>query len=376
MPIRITQPMMFNNFISQMQSSLSAYMQSNEQGATQKKINAPSDDPAGTYRVLTARDSINATKQLQKNVDTAKGWLQLEDNVLSSQVSTVITRLKQLAEQASTGTLSPENREQIGYEVREQFGTLLNLSNTEFEGKSVFAGHRYDHNAFEQGLALTSWDDAWASEIADGNYSVTGDPTRSVLFQFTQDGTLAAGTTYRWTTDAGRTWHDGAVTTSTDPISGATLYDLDFDGVSVTMRNAVQVTAADTTDTGTNISARNGTTVYVRPTAVYQGDDKDPPAEITLMGAQGSMTAQASGTFGKNVLVRLDDGVDMSTTGQEFAWSYSTDGGTSWVAAKGTTMGTGELRLPVPGGYLDMTGTSAVPAGAQVLIHPSRADLD
>ena len=82
MGIRVTQNRMYDTMTSQMQKNLSAYMESNEQGSTQKKINRPSDDPAGTYRVLTTRNDIEATDQYQSNVDTAKGWLALTDNVL------------------------------------------------------------------------------------------------------------------------------------------------------------------------------------------------------------------------------------------------------------------------------------------------------
>ena len=46
MAIRITQNMMYSDMVGQMQKNLAAYMESNEQGSTQKKINRPSDDPA------------------------------------------------------------------------------------------------------------------------------------------------------------------------------------------------------------------------------------------------------------------------------------------------------------------------------------------
>lgn len=45
MAIRITQSMMYSDMVGQMQKNLAAYMESNEQGSTQKKINRPSDDP-------------------------------------------------------------------------------------------------------------------------------------------------------------------------------------------------------------------------------------------------------------------------------------------------------------------------------------------
>ena len=155
MSMRITQSMIYDNYVSQMQTSLGAYMNSAEQGSTQKNINAPSDDPAGTYKVLNLRNSTTYNKQLLSNCDTAKGWLQLEDSVLATQVPTVLTSIKELAEQAATGTYTAEQRLDIAYQVRQQFGSLINLANTEFDGKSLFAGHKYDATAFQEGLAAS-----------------------------------------------------------------------------------------------------------------------------------------------------------------------------------------------------------------------------
>lgn len=108
MAIRITQSMMYSDMVGQMQKNLAAYMESNEQGSTQKKINRPSDDPAGAYRVLTTRDDLNATAQYQTNVDTARGWLELADSVLSTRVSTLFQDLESLAQQASNTEMSAE----------------------------------------------------------------------------------------------------------------------------------------------------------------------------------------------------------------------------------------------------------------------------
>lgn len=212
MAIRVTQQSMYNTVVSQMQSNLAAYMESNEQGSTQKKINRPSDDPAGTYRVLMARDDISATKQYQSNVDTATGWLELADNVLGTQLSTAITSLKSLAEQASTGTYSAENRQQIADQAREIFGQILNLSNTQYEDKSIFAGQRYTGSAFEESLALTSWDENWDKAIDAGAYTIQGASDTSMMVQFTSDGTLGTNElNYRWSKDGGTTWSDGTV---------------------------------------------------------------------------------------------------------------------------------------------------------------------
>lgn len=372
MSIRVTQSSMYNTMVGQMQKTLSAYMESNEQGSTQKKINRPSDDPAGTYRVLMTRDDISDTKQYQSNCDTAEGWLTLADDVLGTQLSTAITKLKSLMEQASTGTTSNQ-RTLIAAEAKEIFGQILNLSNTQFNDKSIFGGQRYDKNAFEQGLGLTSWDTAWNSQISQGGYSIDGASSTSMMVQFTSTGNLddtAPPLTYRWSKDGGETWTSATMDPAAAPRT------LVADGVTITMKQDMAVTAADTT---IGAGANNGTLVYIRPTAVYQGDDNDPPPEMTVMGGPAGLAKAASGVFGNNVLVRMDDAVDLNTAGTSFKYSYSLDSGGTWVTATAQTDGGGTVRLPVPGGYLDMDGAATggtVDAGTQVLIHPARANLN
>lgn len=371
MSIRVTQSSMYNTMVGQMQKSLSAYMESNEQGSTQKKINRPSDDPAGMYRVLMTRDDISATKQYQSNCDTAKGWLELADSVLGTQLSNTIISLKSRMEQAATGTTA-DQRKLIAEEAREIFGQILNLSNTQFNGKSIFGGQRYDLNAFEQGLGLTCWDDTWNTAISEGNYSIEGASNSSMMVQFTDTGILGANAlTYRWSKDGGETWK-----TETVAAGSRTLV---ADGVTITMNQDMAVSAADIS---LGPGANNGTLVYIRPTAVYQGDDNDPPPEMTVMGGPAGLETKAYGAFGNNVLVRMDTDVDLGTTGTAFNYSYSLDNGGTWVTASGQTTGGGTVRLPVPGGYMDMDTTGIIPAttqikaGTQVLIHPSRANLN
>lgn len=388
MAIRVTQKTMYNDMVGQMQKNLAGYMESVQQGSTQKKINRPSDDPAGTYRVLTTRVDLTNTAQYQENVDTAKGWLNLEDSVLSTRVPTVIQDLITLAEQASTGTYDASQRKIMADQARQHFGTLLNLANTEFEGKSIFAGHRYDSNAFEEGLALTSWDKEWDKAIREGDkdgkplYKLEGASSETVILQFTADGTLGdqPPPAFRWSNDGGATWQQGSYEPTADPAS--TDIHLSANGVILTVPKTMKVKAAETTDANGNDmgpGAENGTLLYIRPTAVYQGDDKDPPVDVTLMGAPKNLNVSATGDFGKNVLVRMDSDADLTTVGSEFTWSYSTDGGANWVTAKGQASGGGTMRLPVPGGYVDFDATGAggtVTAGSQIMIHPSRADLD
>ena len=99
MAIRITQQYMYGNMVSGMQSSLGNYMETIEQGSSQKKVNRPSDDPAAFYRILTTRDSISETKKYMTNINEAKGWLELTDSTMSN-LTTLMQSIKALMNQA------------------------------------------------------------------------------------------------------------------------------------------------------------------------------------------------------------------------------------------------------------------------------------
>ena len=106
---------MYGQMLNSMNKSLSDLMNSNTQAASEKRINRPSDDPSGMARVLNYRASLNNIAQYQSNVSTAAGWLKTADSVLSTQVTTSLTRFAELCESAADGSKTAENREEISY---------------------------------------------------------------------------------------------------------------------------------------------------------------------------------------------------------------------------------------------------------------------
>lgn len=80
--MRITQQMLYDSYIYNMNSSLSKLMELNNESSTMKRINKPSDDPTGMVRVLNHRDTLTAIGQYQENIDTAQGWLNASDENL------------------------------------------------------------------------------------------------------------------------------------------------------------------------------------------------------------------------------------------------------------------------------------------------------
>jgi flagellar hook-associated protein 3 FlgL len=368
MSYRVSQQMMFTNFVNNMNTSLTSLMDLNEQASSQRKVNRPSDAPVAASQILQYRTQITAIKQYDRNVDIATGWLKQADSTLL-QVSTVLTRCKELAEQTATGTLSQSNREQVGYEIRQLFEQLIVLSNTEYEGKHIFAGHKTDKPAFVESLALSTNDPAMDQNLV---YSIEGATSKTIQVQFLTSG--AVGTdqlNYRYSRDMGNTWSTGTLASNANV--------LDLGGVNVTLSNGTFMRAMLEPDRN-DISvyqdgSLNGTWLWVRPTALYQGDFEDT-IEVDRFGAN-DFTAAAQGFFKQDIMVRIDSN---GTLGEQITYSYSMDRGASWTTGLQVSNGATptSASLTVPGGFLELDTAAPgniLASGSQFVIRPQRAQI-
>ncbi len=348
--MRVSQNMIYGQAISQMGRSLSDLTRLNMMNASQKRINAPSDDPAGMAQVLDLRSTLASTERWQRNIDQAQGWVGLADAQLT-QSSSIISTLLEKAEQGATGTLTDDQRLVIAEEVRGLFEQLVGIANTEFTGQSIFGGHKTRGNAYEQCLWATPLsEDIPASAVT----AVEGSSSSSLLVQFTEDGVVGVDElSYSYSADGGKTWTSGTLA------SGATT--LSLGGARLTL-------ASGTAVSGPAAGEEYGSMLMVRPSARYLGDD-DKSLQITNYGATG-IDAAASGTFTGNVSVRIDAD---STLAGPISYSYSLDGGTSWVT--GNTASNGMLVLP--GGMLALTsgGGNLLTAGDSFTLRPATADI-
>lgn len=361
MALRITQSMIYNSSVSGMNRTLSALMDSNIQSASQLKINKPSDDPAGAAKVISYRATLNNISIYQDNIKEATGWLSTADKILSSEgsVQTILTSIKSIAEQGATGTYTAENREQMSYELRQLFEQLITVANTSYNGSYIFSGQKTGTQAYAAALGVSCTD---SSGALDGvRMTAAGGTDYTVLFQATGSGS-ASTATWRYTTDGGNSWVD--VPASDVSLNADGSVSITGGGVSLNLGTDAPVTAVDA---GNLNSTNNGTWLYVRPTAVYQGDDTDTQVVIPY-GSTTNTAADvaASGSFARDVTIRID-----GTAGGQIQYSYSADDGSTWTS--GSTSSGSPARLFVPGGYLDLA--NAPLTGEQYVIHPHRADI-
>ena len=141
----------------------------NNQMSTGKKVNKPSDDPAGGATILSMRTVIADLTQYNKDVALADDWLKTTESVLQ-QMKLAVERADVLAEQMATDTYTAENMMTAAEEVSQLFESLINMGNTRIGERYIFAGQSTDTQPFHNDLQI------WDTYAAAGNStSFTGE---------------------------------------------------------------------------------------------------------------------------------------------------------------------------------------------------------
>jgi len=117
----------------------SGLQQTIERLTTGKRINRASDDAAGLGISNKLGADIRVASQAKRNANDGVSYLQVADGVLD-EVTNLLTRASELAQQAQTGTISDSNRTNIDAEFQNIIKTIGDIGqNTKFNGASVFS---------------------------------------------------------------------------------------------------------------------------------------------------------------------------------------------------------------------------------------------
>uniref|UniRef100_A0A7C5V665 Flagellar hook-associated protein FlgL n=1 Tax=Caldicellulosiruptor owensensis TaxID=55205 RepID=A0A7C5V665_9FIRM len=141
--MRITNNMMVNNFLINLNKNLSRLDDIQYKMATGKKIRYPSDDPVVTARSLRLRTDVSEIEQLQKNVDDAISWVDVTESALAD-ITENLQRVRELAVRGANGTNTKEDMAQIAKEVAQIKQHIIQVGNTNYAGRYIFSGFKTD----------------------------------------------------------------------------------------------------------------------------------------------------------------------------------------------------------------------------------------
>ncbi|WBW95471.1 flagellar hook-associated protein FlgL [Oceanirhabdus sp. W0125-5] len=139
--MRVTNKMMSNNFLRDLNYNLKNMQRIQTQLTTGKEFKRPSDDPFKVARSMQLYSDIDTNKQYNENVKDAINWLDTTDTALG-QANNVFQRIHELMISAGNGGYSDNERKAIKDEINERVSEFSQILNTSFDGKFIFGGTR------------------------------------------------------------------------------------------------------------------------------------------------------------------------------------------------------------------------------------------
>lgn len=174
--VRMTQSMMSHQAMGGMQIGLNRLAKVQEQLATGRIINRPSDDPTGATSAMRIRTSVAAQQQYVRNGEDAMGWLNQLDSSLADSTNQV-RRARELAITAISGAVGQPSRDALAAEVDQIRDGLITTANASYLDRPVFGGVTAGKVAYvkDAGTGVVTYQPAADYPLADGVVRTVGD---------------------------------------------------------------------------------------------------------------------------------------------------------------------------------------------------------
>jgi flagellar hook-associated protein 3 FlgL len=133
----------------QLSSQETNIAQLQQQLATGKSLNQPSDNPAAVTQVLALSGQASQLTSWQTNADTASSWLGTANQTANSALESMQSAQSLLLQSLNQGAQDPTTYEALGDQLQGVISNLLSLSNTQYEGRPIFAGTSASPQAYD-----------------------------------------------------------------------------------------------------------------------------------------------------------------------------------------------------------------------------------
>jgi flagellar hook-associated protein 3 FlgL len=191
---RITFTTMYDTTMRNLQHNAVKLNTLEEQIASQKRINRPSDNPIGFTNSLRYTNILSALGQQQLTMNDGEVYMTVLENTHNS-MNKVFARCQDLAVQAANDTVNHEQRLFTNLEVRELLEQLVANAQTKHKDGYIFSGKWTDQPPYEIKKGVADYDGYKSSPpTADLNLAYVGppdpifDPAQEITIQLYDNG--------------------------------------------------------------------------------------------------------------------------------------------------------------------------------------------
>jgi flagellar hook-associated protein 3 FlgL len=117
--------------------------------ASGQALNQPSDNPAAVTQVLSLSSQAAQLTSWQANAETASSWLGTANNTANSALQAMGSANTLLLQASNQGTQSATSYEAVGRQLQGVVSNLLQLVNTQYGGRALFAGTSASPTAYD-----------------------------------------------------------------------------------------------------------------------------------------------------------------------------------------------------------------------------------
>lgn len=148
MALRVTSNMINTTLMRNLNRNGVGMQNLQNQLATGRQINKPSDNPVGITFALRYRSELSSNEQYQKNIDSAMSYLSASD-VAIGQAGEVLQRVRELAVNGASGTNPQTALDSIRAEVEQLRDQMMDIGNSSLNGKYIFNGQTFDLKPYD-----------------------------------------------------------------------------------------------------------------------------------------------------------------------------------------------------------------------------------
>lgn len=154
MTARITQGMINQTLLYDLQNVTSQLSKSEQELSSGYKLNQPSDDPYAASQALKLRADLASNQQYQGNVSDANAWQTVADTALGN-IGDSVQRARDLIIQGANGTNSASDRTAMVTELNQLIDSIKTDANTQYAGRYIFSGTATNTQPYQQGSVDT-----------------------------------------------------------------------------------------------------------------------------------------------------------------------------------------------------------------------------
>ncbi|MGL4677062.1 MAG: flagellar hook-associated protein 3 [Brevinema sp.] len=136
---RVTPGYMTNDFLQNIKNKNDHFQKLQTQISSQRRINLPSDDPAGVINYMKWESKVQDLSKFNQVIQSYKDKMNVVDSHLDS-VNFNLQRARELTVQAANGVYTRDERVAIAMEIDQITRQLVADANSEYQGKALFSG--------------------------------------------------------------------------------------------------------------------------------------------------------------------------------------------------------------------------------------------